>query len=292
MVMISVVLAAGLLSSVIVAPTAAASDGGGDGRMEITDHFAQTEMTTNETAASNETTTSNETTASNETTTSASQASRPANASLSIDENGTTPSRVSLASVSLPTNGFIVVHNDSYSPTSPESDSIIGRTQYVRGGNFTDVYVPLYNISGREFDRSQITGTQQVHVLLYNDSNGSQAFDSADDQPYQNSSEYPISGSTTIDGIDTGRLDSGTDSPTPQPSQSPQSSQSSQSAPSSESPTTVAPDQTSPEQPSQRATGGHQSAETSSDESGFLQTAASVMLVVLGSILVYRGLHS
>jgi hypothetical protein len=199
MVVVGVVLVVGLLSSAIIAPTVAASeDSEGDRSMEIAGHFAQTETAPNETTASNKTATSNGTTTSN-----TSQASRPANASLNVDENETTPSRVSLSSVSLPANGFIVVHNGSYSPASPDSNSIIGRTQYVRGGNFTDVYVPLFNISGREFNRSQITGTQQVHVLLYNDSNGNQAFDSADDQPYRNSSGLPIVGSTVVDGAQT-----------------------------------------------------------------------------------------
>jgi hypothetical protein len=193
MVVVGVALVVGLLSSAIIAPTVEASeDSEGDRSMEIAGHFAQTETASNETTPSNATTTSN-----------TSQASRPANASLSVDENETTPSRVSLSSVSLPANGFIVVHNESYSPASLDSNSIIGRTQYVRGGNFTDVYVPLFNISGREFNRSQITGTQQVHVLLYNDSNGNQAFDSADDQPYRNSSGLPIVGSTVVDGAQT-----------------------------------------------------------------------------------------
>lgn len=275
MVVVGVALVVGLLSSAIIAPTVAASeDSEGDRSMEIAGHFAQTETAPNETTASNKTATSNGTTTSN-----TSQASRPANASLNVDENETTPSRVSLSSVSLPANGFIVVHNESYSPASPQSDSIIGRTQYVRGGNYTDVVIDLYNDSDRKFNRSQTTSTRQVSVLVYNDSNGDSTFDLGEDTPYQNSSGYPISDSTIIEGIDTGRLASGTDSPASQPSQS---------SPSSSTSTTAAQ---SPDQSSQRATGGQQSSGTSIGGSGFLQTAASVVLVVLGGFLVYRGLH-
>src|SRR5699024_8280218 len=107
-------------------------------------------------------------------------------------------SRVELDSVALPENGFIVVHNASYSPDSPGSESIIGRTQYVRGGNYSNVYVPLFNITDREFNRSQITGTQRIHVLLYNDSNGNRTFDAEDDHPYRNASDDPITESMII----------------------------------------------------------------------------------------------
>jgi uncharacterized membrane protein len=198
-VVIGVLLAVGLLSGVIITPAAATNENvGGDTEMRISAHFAQTETDSNETSASdgNDSTPTETSSATNNTT----HGSRPANASLSIDENETTPSRVGLHSVALPANGFIVVHNGSYSPESPQANSIIGRTQYVRGGNFTEVNVDLYNISGREFNRPQITKTQRIHVLVYNDSDGSRTFEPTEDKPYRNSSGYPIADSTVIEG--------------------------------------------------------------------------------------------
>ena len=112
-----------------------------------------------------------------------------------IDIKNTTTDRshVVLSSVSLPENGYIVAYGENFSLRAPSNDSVIGRTQYVRNGQFSDVVV--------NFDEPVANNTT-VSVLLHNETNGNQNFDfnswNSPDRPYLNESGYPVVGQVRI----------------------------------------------------------------------------------------------
>ena len=122
---------------------------------------------------------------------------QPVNASVTIDENGTTREQVVLTSVTLSDAGYIVAHNDSFNSSGPTDESIIGRTQYVQGGTFEDVVVTL---------NQSVANNSSVTVTLHNETNGNQAFDfvnqTGPDAAYQNQSGNPVTDRVPGSSID------------------------------------------------------------------------------------------
>ena len=112
---------------------------------------------------------------------------------IDIKNNTTDRSHVVLDSVTLPENGYIVAYGENFSLRAPSNDSVIGRTQYVRSGQFSDVVV--------DFDEPVANNTT-VTVLLHNETNGNQNFDfnswNSPDRPYLNESGYPVLGQVRI----------------------------------------------------------------------------------------------
>lgn len=137
---------------------------------------------------------------------------QPTNASVTIDKNETTQKQVVLTSVTLPNSGYIVAHGSSFNSSEPTNESIIGRTQYVRGGTFEDVVVTL---------NQSIANNSSVVVTLHNETNGNQAFDYIDqtgpDAAYQNQSGSPVTDRVSASSIGTNNSAEGNQSVSPQP---------------------------------------------------------------------------
>lgn len=112
---------------------------------------------------------------------------------IDIKTNTTDRTHVSLDSVTLPENGYIVAYGENFSIRAPSNDSVIGRTQYVRNGEFSDVVV--------QFDEPVANNTT-VSVLLHNETNGNQKFNfnswNSPDRPYLNETGYPVIGQVRI----------------------------------------------------------------------------------------------
>jgi hypothetical protein len=137
---------------------------------------------------------------------------QPTNASVTIDKNETTRKQVILTSVTLPDSGYIVAHGSSFNSSEPTNKSIIGRTQYVRGGTFEDVVVTL---------NQSIANNSSVVVTLHNETNGNQAFDYIDqsgpDAAYQNQSGSPVTDRVSASSIGTNNSAEGNQSASAQP---------------------------------------------------------------------------
>ena len=126
---------------------------------------------------------------------------QPTNASVTIDKNEITQEQVVLTSVTLPDSGYIVAHGGNFNSSEPTNESIIGRTQYVRGGTFEDVVITL---------NQSIANNSSVVVTLHNETNGNQAFDyrnqTGPDAAYQNQSGYPVIDRILANSIDANSL--------------------------------------------------------------------------------------
>jgi hypothetical protein len=146
---------------------------------------------------------------------------QPTNASVTIDKNETTQKQVVLTSVTLPDAGYIVIHGGGYNSSEPTNESIIDRTQYVRGGTFEDVVVTL---------NQSIANNSSVVVTLHNETNGNQTFDYIDqtgpDAAYQNQSGSPVT-----DRIPASSIGTNTSSESNQPANNPSKSNQSVSPP-------------------------------------------------------------
>ena len=122
---------------------------------------------------------------------------QPANASVTIDGNGTTQKEVVLSSVTLPNAGYIVAHNDSFNASEPTDESIIGRTQYVQGGTFENVVVTV---------NQSVANNSSIVVTLHNETNGNQTFDyrnqTGPDAAYQNQSGSPVMDRVLVEPTD------------------------------------------------------------------------------------------
>ena len=112
---------------------------------------------------------------------------------IDIKNETTDRSHVVLSSVSLPENGYIVAYGENFSLRAPSNDSVIGRTQYVRNGQFSDVVVDF---------NEPVANNTTVSVLLHNETNNNQNFDfdswNSPDRPYLNESGYPVIGQVRI----------------------------------------------------------------------------------------------
>lgn len=126
-------------------------------------------------------------------------------ASVTINPELTNQTQIVLKSVTLPENGYVVIYGSDYNSLAPTSTAIIGRSKYTQKGTYKDVYVKLFNISNRTFNRSQIRGTERIYVVLHDDTNWNGEFDyvspASPDGPFRNESGLPVADSVVI-GID------------------------------------------------------------------------------------------
>lgn len=117
---------------------------------------------------------------------------------IEIESNSTDLSHVVLKSVTLPENGYIAAYGENFTAKNPTNSSVIGRTQYVRAGQFSDVVV--------EFNGT-IAKNTTVSVMVHNETNGNEKFNFASkegpDSPYLNGSGYPIVDQVRIEDNDT-----------------------------------------------------------------------------------------
>lgn len=113
--------------------------------------------------------------------------SEPVEAAVKIDNNRTDLRSVVLESVTLPENGYIAAYGENFSLESPTNDTLVGRTQYVRAGEFSDVVV--------QFNET-LTENTTVTVMLHDETNGNETFDfvnqSGPDGPYLDRNGSPI----------------------------------------------------------------------------------------------------
>lgn len=115
-------------------------------------------------------------------------------AGANIDDQTIAPTEnVSIDRVTLPQNGYVVLHGPSFNPENVTSDSIIGRTQYVRSGSFANVTLGI--------NESRIEGVNisspgpvaiTIFVVPHNDTDGDGDFDRSGngsfDAPFTNES--------------------------------------------------------------------------------------------------------
>ena len=115
--------------------------------------------------------------------------------SVAINKTESNQIQIELDTVTLPQNGFIVARSGNFlSNMSTEERTILGRTQYVRHGNFSDAVLSL----------NKTAQSGYVTVTIHNDTNGNEAWDGTKtDAAYTSADGTPVH--------DTIRLKNGSD---------------------------------------------------------------------------------
>lgn len=128
-------------------------------------------------------------------------------AAVTLDMDSTSRTRVVLQSVTLPENGYVVVHGSGYNASSPTAASIIGRSEYVQNGSYDNVYIELFEVPNQTFNRSRINDTERIYVTLHDETNGNGLFEyvhpASPDRPFRNKSGRPIVETNHIGTVDT-----------------------------------------------------------------------------------------
>ena len=132
---------------------------------------------------------------------------RPTNATLAFPNQTTNGSTVTVGPVTLPEGGYVGVHRGPYNDSNA-TESVIGATDYLEPGSYTNVTVPVSS----DDSGLNATTTQDRSVRLsaaaYTDSDGDREFqyvpsNGSEDQPYTDDGPVNDLGVVTIEAPDT-----------------------------------------------------------------------------------------
>lgn len=111
------------------------------------------------------------------------------NGSIQINATASNQTRIELESVTLPKNGYIVARSGNLSSNTSTGGAILGHSQYVRHGNYSDVILNL----------NKTPKSAPVTVTIHNDTNGNRTWDGAKtDAAYQSAGGTPIHGTVRL----------------------------------------------------------------------------------------------
>lgn len=115
--------------------------------------------------------------------------------SVTLDDQISNGSNVTVANVTLPEGGFVGIHGDGYSYGQTDL-SLTTVSRYLEPGTYQNLSIPAANgVPGGYGNISQFNGTQNITARLYTDSNSNQHFDyllSSDSDRSYRSGEEPV----------------------------------------------------------------------------------------------------
>lgn len=98
-------------------------------------------------------------------------------ATIDFPDQSTSGTSVTVNSTYLPDGGFVAIHNESYLPPTNDSlGSVIGVSRYLDPGNHTNVEVQLYDVPGRNYSESELSGTQTLTASAAQDINENETY--------------------------------------------------------------------------------------------------------------------
>ena len=109
-------------------------------------------------------------------------------ATVTFDDQETTGTSVTVASVYVPEDGFVAIH-DSSLLDGEVLDSVIGVSHYLESGSYEDVEVSLFEVDGAEFETDTLEEDQTLIAMPHEDTDGDEEYDfvesgGEDDGPY------------------------------------------------------------------------------------------------------------
>lgn len=164
------------------------------------------------------------------------QAERPQAANVTVTNQTTNGTTVTVDSVTLPDGGYVGVHRGGYNGSNA-TQSAVGATEYLGPGTYENVTVP---VGSAAVDHSgALTDSGRISVVVYEDTDGDRTFQyvpsgGVEDQPYLADGE-PVaeSASLTVERPET-----------PTPTRTAQPTETSAPTPTEEPPTPAARDRT------------------------------------------------
>ena len=170
----------------------------------------------------------------------------PDEAAVTFDDQTTNGTSVTVQNLSLPSDGYVVIHNDSLLDGDAVG-SVIGVSEYLETGQYEDVTVDLYDVPGATFNASELDENATLIAMPHNETTNDPTYDFvstngtadppflvdgeavtddaaitvADDEPADNETEVPgnetdvpTDNETEAPGNDTDApVDNGTDAP-------------------------------------------------------------------------------
>ncbi|WP_423743529.1 twin-arginine translocation signal domain-containing protein (plasmid) [Haladaptatus sp. SPP-AMP-3] len=97
-------------------------------------------------------------------------------ASVTLDDQTSDGTMVSVGSATLSDGGFVAIH-DSSLLDGEVLDSVIGVSNYLDAGSHEDVSVSLFNVPGGEFDMEMMKEDATLIAMPHLDSNGNEEYD-------------------------------------------------------------------------------------------------------------------
>ena len=130
-------------------------------------------------------------------------------ASVTIDDQRSDGTSVTIQRAKLPSGGFLVIHDSRYLP--PENDtfgSVIGVSRYLDSNETaTTVEVTLFDVPGRSFDVARLRNDSTLVVRPSRDTNNNQQYDfleskGIEDSPYTNTTNTTNGSEVVIERAD------------------------------------------------------------------------------------------
>jgi len=97
---------------------------------------------------------------------------------------------VTVASVSLPEDGYVAIHDSTLLDDPPQvTGSVVGMSEYLEAGDYTDLDVTLFDVSGADFPAdTSLTGAPLLIAMPHQETSGNQ--ETSSNQEYN----FPTSG--------------------------------------------------------------------------------------------------
>jgi hypothetical protein len=148
----------------------------------------------NETAMDNETDTGDETTEEPTTTEAPTDGNETddnetATASVTFEDQTSNGTTVNVSAVSLPEDGYVAIHNDSLLE-GEVTGSVVGVSEYLEAGDYENLTVELFDVSGADFAENQtLTENQTLIAMPHVEDSGNETYDfvasgGTDDGPF------------------------------------------------------------------------------------------------------------
>lgn len=97
-------------------------------------------------------------------------------ATVSFSEQTTAGETVTVDSVNVSDGGFVAIH-DSGLLDGNVVGSVIGVSEYLEPGEHEDVEIALFEVSGAEFDQSELSENDTLIAMPHRDTNGNETYD-------------------------------------------------------------------------------------------------------------------
>ena len=133
---------------------------------------------------------------------SAAQVGNAGNAAVSFADQPTDGTTVTVESVNVSEGGFVAIHNESLLDGDAVG-SVVGVSEYLEPGNYTDVTVTLFDVPGATFDETALTENQTLIAMPHRDTDGNETYDfvstgGSADGPYLDDAGQPVTDSANV----------------------------------------------------------------------------------------------
>ncbi|MEF8871453.1 MAG: hypothetical protein V5A41_07465, partial [Haloarculaceae archaeon] len=97
-------------------------------------------------------------------------------AAVSFESQATNGTAVTIANFTLPDGGYVAIHNDTLLDGDAVG-SVIGASEYFEPGTYENESITLFNVSGANFNQTQLTELQTLIAMPHQETNENTTYD-------------------------------------------------------------------------------------------------------------------